>query len=564
MNFKAIILLLLLTFPIYANGQVRYYSYFKEKIPLVPKSGLISSNSFDPALSKSLKIRSLGVGWQIVDGNSISAVAKNCLNEDFYYSNVFNSPNGGELIVTQQVMVCFEKGVPFPIQKDILNKAGLTIVKSDYKIVENLFLCKTSLSDSDAVLDLSNSLAARKEIVFCEPDFLFSGQSDILPTDTYFDKCWGLHNIGQNVGGIAGLVDIDMDLPQAWEITTGSSDIIVVVIDTGITLDHPDLTVSHAKDFVRNPAYKSYDGGPANLNLDFHGTLVAGCVAAKINGIGTVGGAPGCALASARAMHGVDESTGEDWFGLESWTVNALEWAVDIGARITVNSNAYGLFSSTLDMAYAGSREAGIVHFASSGNNRSSNVAYPANLPSVNAVAGVNSDGSKYYWGNYGPEIAFSAPAKTIYTTDNLGTYGFSSGQIASAPEYAIVEGTSLSAPYAASVAALILSVDSSLTPDEVELIMANSAVDLGDTGRDDYFGYGMPNAFWAVTMAYYSSCKPADINRDKIVNMADMSILAGNYLSDSDNCQLSDLNCSGKIDLADIDLFLKSWLVKD
>ncbi len=567
MNFRANILLLLLMIPICSKGEVNYYSYFKEKVSISSESGLLACNTSQVLNYKSGNCKCLGLGWGVIDCKSLSSAAINNLREG-YYSKVYRISNGHELIVSQEVLVCFEEDTTFTQQAKILKEANLLVIKSDYKTVKNMYLCKTSLPNSDAVLELTNTLAMLEEVVFCEPDFIFSGKSELMPTDNYFDKCWGLHNIGQSVGGQSGIADIDMDMPLAWDITIGNSDIIIVVIDTGVALDHPDLNVSYAKDFVKNPAYKSYDGGPANPDLDYHGTLVAGCAAAKINGIGTVGGAPGCSIASARAMHGVDvDSIGENWFGLESWTINALEWAVDIGARVTVNSNSYGLYSSALDMAYAGSREAGIVHFASSGNSNSSNIAYPAILPSVNAVAGVNSNGTRYSWGNYGTEIAFAAPAKAIYTTDIPGSFGYGSGQIAEAPEYAIAEGTSLSAPYAASVAALILSVDSSLTADEVEMIMINSSVDLGVPGRDDYFGYGMPNAFWAVNMALHGSCRPADINRDNNVNIGDMSILAEDYLLDCNqniNCQLSDLDCSGTIDLADFELIISYWLVTD
>ena len=551
---------LLLCMSFCAHAQTDHYHYFKEIIPLTSQKGLIAAKSNDIPQSKSIIKRDFGGSWCIVDQDIFNSVSKSGPQKNVYYSDLYNSPEGNELIVSPEIIICFQPELSYSRQMEIIKSANLTVIDSKFYLIQNLFICDSYLDHSSKVLNLANCLAETEGVIFCEPEFIFQGQSNLIPPDPYFEKCWGLHNIGQSVSGSTGTADLDMDIPQAWDITTGSSEIIVVVIDTGVTLNHPDLNVKYAKDFT----YENGEGGPVNLANDIHGTPVAGCIAAQINDIGTVGGAPGCSIASARSMFGLD-NTGL-WYGSSLWTVKALEWAVDIGARVTVNSNRYPVEFASVDYAYSQAREAGIIHFASAGNEASEYIGFPAKLSSVNAVAAIDSRGYRSAYSNYGPDIAFTAPGRNIFTTDNIDLYGFSQ-QLKDAPEYSVMEGTSFSAPYAASVAALILSVDNSLSPDDVEMLMINSATDLGAPGKDDYFGHGLPNAYWALTMARSNSCRPADINKDNKVNMADMGMISSFYLSnsaDSSNLQEVDLDCSGAVDLADIELFFLNWLIAE
>ena len=83
----------------------------------------------------------------------------------------------------------------------------------------------------------ANALVALPEVRFAEPDMIFTGRGEILPNDPGFSNCWGLHNTGQS----GGTPDMDLDGPEAWEVTTGDASTIVLVIDTGVQQNHPDL-----------------------------------------------------------------------------------------------------------------------------------------------------------------------------------------------------------------------------------------------------------------------------------------------------------------------------------
>ena len=136
---------------------------------------------------------------------------------------------------------------------------------------------------------------------------------------------------------------MDMDGPEAWDISTGKASVIVVVIDTGVQQNHPDIYQVTGMDFTSDGPG---DGGPGNIH-DNHGTPVAGCISATVNNsIGTVGIAPGCRIASARTF--ITTNSNGSWSRLSSWTVNTLVWAETLGARVTNNSNRYGFSSAAV------------------------------------------------------------------------------------------------------------------------------------------------------------------------------------------------------------------------
>src|SRR5262249_25449116 len=152
--------------------------------------------------------------------------------------------------------------------------------------------------------------------------------------------------------------------------------------------------------------------------------------------------------------------------------------------------------SSAIAAEYLFTRETGMVHFAAAGNDATNSIAYPASLPRVNAVAALNEGGGPASFSNHGTGLAFSAPGQDIYTTDRTGAAGYTNS------DYVYAYGTSLASPYAAGVAALVLSVNPSLDPTNIEQIMQHSCVDLGPPGYDTTYGWGLVNAYNAVMLA--------------------------------------------------------------
>jgi subtilisin family serine protease len=440
-----------------------------------------------------------------------------------FVSPVFFDDLGGPLIVTPIVLVRFFESVPAMLAEFILEGHGLGIerdvLEADWAGMSSAYRVRPATHNGFEVLRLANALAQRPETIFAEPDMAFSGRKCVtsMPNDPFFPSLWGLRNVGQTIGlpcGVgAGAAGFDMRAIQAWAITSGDPSIVVVVIDDGVQFDHPDLLALPpvGGDFTGQAG----GGWPVNP-CDNHGTPVAGCVGAlRNNSLGTVGIAPDVRIASARAFVSiVSTPCDSSWSSQSSWTVAALDWTLSIGARVTNNSNSYGFQSAAIASKYAQLRTAGVVHFASAGNDSSSSIAYPASLPTVNAVAALNRVGQLAWFSNWGAGLAFTAPGEHIISTDRTGTAGYSSG------DYMCFSGTSAASPYAAGVAALVLSADPSLMANDVEWRMQKGAIDLGAPGYDTTFGWGLVNAHASLPTPGPDACPTAPTITDGVVQI--------------------------------------------
>jgi hypothetical protein len=398
-----------------------------------------------------------------------------------FVSPVFKGPSFGLLAVTPDVLFRAdpERGAdPEGIVRSL--SEDLAAPLEPFGGMDGAFRFRAPTKNGFDVLALANRIARDPRVSWAEPDFLITGRSELIPNDPGFGDLWGIRNTGQ----FGGVPDMDMDGDAAWDTTTGSASIKILILDTGVQQDHPDLNQLPGRDFTG----QTTGGGPGN-ECDNHGTAVAGCVSAIINNaIGTVGIAPDCKVLSARIGVATVPCDGT-WSGQVSWTVNALAWAESQGARVTNNSNSYGAPSTALNDKYASTRAGGMVHFASAGNNGVEGLGYPSSLPTVQSIAALMPTGAKASFSNYGWGLAFSAPGTDVYTTDRVGSAGYSSG------DYVFVDGTSFSSPYSAGVAALLLSKDPTLPAEAVERILAYTCMDLGSPGFDNIFGWGFVNA---------------------------------------------------------------------
>jgi len=400
-----------------------------------------------------------------------------------FVSPVFVGSDGGPVIVTPDILIGFREGVD-AAQAQAVIAASFTgeIAEQRFGNMPGAYRLRSRANNGFVVLDEANRLAQHDLVAFAEPDMIFTGSGSLVPNDPYFGDCWGLDNTAQ-MGGIAGM---DMSAVEAWDITTGDPSIIVVVIDTGVEQTHPDIhQLTPGTDTTSDP---STDGGPVNV-FDNHGTAVAGCVSATINNaLGTVGIAPGCRSTSARTFISINSSG--NWTSSASWTVDSLSWADSIGARVSNNSNQYGFTSSAIATMYAWTRDNGMVHFASAGNDGVPSITYPSSLSTVNSVAALRQNGQLTSFSNYGIGLAFSAPGIDVLTTDRTGNDGWVTG------DYVYAWGTSFAAPYTAGVAALYLSRYPSATSVQVEKAMQVTCVDRGIAGWDTTYGWGFVNAY--------------------------------------------------------------------
>ena len=325
------------------------------------------------------------------------------------------------------------------------------------------------------------------EVEIAEPDGVCHGL-DVIPNDPGFVAQWAHRNTNP-----AFVPDCDTDDDSAWNYETGSPDLTLAILDTGIDLAHPEFAgrLLPGYDFVNNDADPSDDHG--------HGTCCAGIAAAGgNNGIGIAGVAWGVRILPVKVL-------GADVHGSWSALAQGIVFAADNGARIISMSLGGGLPPTTVLNAvnYAYSTK-GCLLLAASGNDGVGALEYPAayvNVVGVGACSPCNQrksatscDGEGWWASNYGPDLDFVAPGVLIQTTDIVGGGGYSSDDY-----YNLFNGTSSATPHAAGVASLVWSYKPELTNAELWGLLEQSAEDIGAYGFDNETGWGRLNAANAI-----------------------------------------------------------------
>ncbi|MCW3841082.1 type VII secretion-associated serine protease mycosin [Micromonospora yasonensis] len=265
----------------------------------------------------------------------------------------------------------------------------------------------------------------------------------------------------------------------AWRTSTGRG-VVVAVVDSGVDGSHPDLAgqVLPGIDLVS-------PGGAEGPDPVGHGTTVAGLIAGRNDDDrGVVGLAPDAKILPVRVLN--DENRYDD----AMIVAKGVRWAVDNGAQVINLSLGGGGDSPALAAAldYAFARD--VVVVACTGNLATSNspeVWYPAREPGVLAVAGLERNSKDLWSGSItGHETVLTAPATALYGARPQG--------------YWRVQGTSFASPLVAATAALVRAKYPQMSAGDVVNRLISTARDLGPTGRDDRFGYGMVDPVAALT----------------------------------------------------------------
>ena len=369
-----------------------------------------------------------------------------------------SSPTRMRSAVPGEILVGFRGPVSTAAQNDALAGVGANR-KRRFAGIHGALVSVAPRRTAQAI----RSLERDGRVAYAEPNFLLRAD---VPNDPFINQLWGLDNFGQTVNWTAGSPDADIDAREAWSVSTGSPNVVVAVIDTGVDLSHPDLAaniwVNAGEDcagcrtngldddgngYVDDWRGWDFANGDNNPTDDQgHGTHVSGTIAAVgNNGLGVAG-----VTWSTRIMP--LKFLGADGSGTTADAISAILYANAKGVPILNNSWGGGEFSQALLDAIEQTDASGGLFVAAAGNdftNTDIDPFYPSayEAPNVVAVGATDAFDRKAWFSNYGARsVDLGAPGTNIYSTWLSGTYRFA-------------DGTSMAAPHVSGAAALAKAV---------------------------------------------------------------------------------------------------------
>ncbi len=337
---------------------------------------------------------------------------------------------------------------------------------TNYGKTEKLYL--VYLSDNIVLDQALRLLNQHAEVEFAEPDFIgygggkpsfsddfgfaISSLKNTPPVnDQMFHLQYGLLNTGQTINGVAGIPGADINAVPGWEITTGDSELILAVLDSGIADSHEDF---------QGKVYMGYNFVSDNNNFQDdhgHGTSVASIAAAKGNNNGIIAGTDwNTRILPVKVLN-------QNNSGYYSWWINGIQYAIEHGAHVINMSVGGSSYSSALHNAVNEALDNNLIVVACMMNDDNDVTFYPAGFEGVFAIGATNNRDERaapFSWGggsNYGDHIDFVAPGNNIASlshTDHFSAWYWS--------------GTSMATPFVAGTITLMLSIDMSLDADAV------------------------------------------------------------------------------------------------
>lgn len=445
------------------------------------------------------------------------------------FSSISNFSQTAEF-ANNRIVLAFNDNEILTQVDEIRNLNALNFLFSEYQLnsiqtLDGALTKHEQLNNRPLVLNFNNPIPVN-EIVnqlkttelfrYVEPDYIGHGAGkmgvsvDTTPTDTFFNRQWGLKNDGTFTLS-PSTIDADVDMDLAWDLSTGDSNLIVAVLDSGIRMQHPEFAgrlwtnpneVNDGADNDNNGLIDDNDGWDyANADNNptddhGHGSNVSGITVANgDNSIGYAGVNWQCKLMPIKILDSNNS-------GFYTWWTAGIYYAVDNGAKIINMSVGGSGFSQSMEDAinYAYANDVSV--FVSMMNFNDAVPYYPAAYTNTIAVGATDPDDTRtapFFWSptsgsNYGSHIDLIAPGNFTYGLSHLSNTNYNS----------YWGGTSQASPLVAGIASLMLSLNPNLSVDEIRSILRSTADDqVGDAedtpGWDQYYGAGRANAFAAL-----------------------------------------------------------------
>ncbi len=418
--------------------------------------------------------------------------------------HVFNNAGLPPIVESDDILVRFQPGTTAVTAQQVALSVGAGLGAPLGPQSPSAF--HVFVNTNTTAIAAANALRQKSEVMWAYPNFVWPRKQRLMPSDPLFAQQAHLLNSGQN-NGLAGA---DVKAAQAWDLTIGSPQVTIAILDSGIDIDHEDLAgrIVAPRDTVDD------DSDPRPIAGEDHGTACAGLALASINNsLGGSGVAPNCRLMPIRVITNFTTVADID---------EAFMWAANNGADIL--SNSWGppdnvpptdpsqlLPTSTKDaidfVTTSGRGGKGcVVLFAAGNGTENMDTDGFASYPRVIAVGASNNRDRQSSFSDFGTSLDVVAPGGDfptgLITTDRMGAAGYVSGNYTAVGD--VFVGTSAACPVAAGVAGLILSRSNSLTNLQVQQILQNTADKVGGViydvnGHNDNYGSGRVNAFAAL-----------------------------------------------------------------
>ena len=527
----------------------KYYYAFNEKVPLFPKGNTLLiryDDVIDKTEAEEFIKKEVSSGFkakwhdpQTVEITTESEKITNALKIKLELNNVVHTcqpfytvKDGLDMGVTDEVLIRFLFKISEEQKKELIKAFDTEVVKTT-----NVYQKLRVKKGADA-LEIANKIYESGLVEFSTPNFVTNGiYHQVIPNDTYFNRQITCHNTGQTfTDGHSGANDADIDAPEAWGITTGCRDIVIAVLDQGVTSNHPDLPNSR-QERLNGSNFNNIitPNDPSPTGNGNHGNACAGVIAATMNNNqGITGIAPECKIMPIRLPVNFNPDIVAD----------AIEFAVINGADILSNSWGYESSNQNLHpvivtaINFALVSNCVVIFAAGNTANHAANsngyVTFPANV-NIPGVITVGASDRNDNQANYSPTnnlIDIVAPSHRAYPSQITGetfemwsidipgnsgynpypaegTHPPATGEILpnsgtnNLAYTARFGGTSHSCPVVAGVAALLLSLNPNLGYMDVFNILTNTADKVGGytytNGKCNQMGYGRVNAHAAL-----------------------------------------------------------------